>query len=1059
MKLRLLLTAGLAVSAAFSGNCQTISWSGAADGVSWNRAGNWTGGVLPGPANDVLITGGAGTGVLISGAVSIRSLQCLKPLTISRGTLLLNAGSSTVSGLFCLTNAATLTVVGAGTSFAANGPTADADGNFYVKNGGLLRLPGLGSLTNSAYTTYWQADGAGSVLDVSAVTNLAVGSGSRLFLQAYNGGTVDLHRLTTRTNALWVEAQDPGSIVDLSGLSGRCGSAGDFEFNLKAQSGASILIPNVTQLDGASLSIADPGSVSTAQLKVLTNVTLTIDAAEPNFGGVTNVDDTSIYALNGGVARLTNVTHCLMNGYTTSWQADGAGSRVDVSEITTLAVGKNSRLYLEVYNGGLLDLHRLTTKTNALWVDAQDGGSVVDLSGLSGCYSSSGDFEFALSAQNGATILIPNVTQLQRAALTIADPGSISTAQLNLLTDVVVKVDGGEPNFGRLTNLDDTSLYAVNGGTARLTNVAQCTMNAYTACWQADGQGSLVDLSRLTALSVGRTSRLYLEAYNGGVLDLHRLATRSNALWVDARDPGSAVDLSGMIGRYTASGSFDFELAAQTGASILIPNLTELANATLSVTDTGSVSTAQLTLLSNVNLTLDGAVPNFGRLTNIDDTSIYTLNGGVARLTNINQAVMNAYTTEWQADGQGSLVDLSRLTNLAVGEDSRLYLEAYHGGGLDLHRLTTRTNALWIEAQDPGSLVDLSGLAGRYSTYGNFDFKLVAQAGGAVLIPNVTELERATLTLLYQGIVPTAQLRLLTNVELTVMGGAAPDLRSVTNLDDCTVYARDGGVAQLTNVTRAVMTAYTTTWQADEAGSVLDLSGLSELVVGENSRLFVNALSGARVDLSRLGDLATGAVQVEANGGNSVVDLRSLTGFTTVGDFDSNLAALNSGTILLNQQCMLLANVGINIPPGNPVLPPTIIASPAVTLYGKQGHSYWVEKRDLTQVGSPWEFLARVPLSGSFQVVLPGPLPNTEFRTYEFLADPPQLDLYSAPGQQVQLVLYGLPTQAYQIFSSPSMGAGTVWQPGGTVTLNNACQILPPTSAPDPARFFRAKKL
>src|ERR1039458_1175520 len=45
---------------------QTISWTGGGDGVSWNSPLSWSGGAVPGPANDVVITGGAGTNVVIS---------------------------------------------------------------------------------------------------------------------------------------------------------------------------------------------------------------------------------------------------------------------------------------------------------------------------------------------------------------------------------------------------------------------------------------------------------------------------------------------------------------------------------------------------------------------------------------------------------------------------------------------------------------------------------------------------------------------------------------------------------------------------------------------------------------------------------------------------------------------------------------------------------------------------------------------------------------------------------------------------------------------------------
>src|ERR1035438_4792781 len=68
-----------------------------------------------------------------------------------------------------------------------------------------------------------------------------------------------------------------------------------------------------------------------------------------------------------------------------------------------------------------------------------------------------------LHAQTGAAILIPNVTQLEYASLRVDDTGTISTAQLNLLTNVALTVDGSVPNFGRVTNIDDCDIFAFNG--------------------------------------------------------------------------------------------------------------------------------------------------------------------------------------------------------------------------------------------------------------------------------------------------------------------------------------------------------------------------------------------------------------------------------------------------------------------------------------------------------------------------------------------------------------------------------------------------------------------
>jgi hypothetical protein len=124
--------------------------------------------------------------------------------------------------------------------------------------------------------------------------------------------------VTSAPGAVQVDARDAGTVVDLSGMAGRWTSPASSELVLHAQTGASILIPNVAQLEYASLRVDSPGTISTAQLTLLTNVTLTVGGSAPNFGGVTNIDDSAIIALNGGVARLTIVFRVSNGNQTTT---------------------------------------------------------------------------------------------------------------------------------------------------------------------------------------------------------------------------------------------------------------------------------------------------------------------------------------------------------------------------------------------------------------------------------------------------------------------------------------------------------------------------------------------------------------------------------------------------------------------------------------------------------------------------------------------------------------------------------------------------------------------
>jgi hypothetical protein len=319
-------------------------------------------------------------------------------------------------------------------------------------------------------------------------------------------------------------------------------------------------------------------------------------------------------------------------------------------------------------------------------------------------------------------------------------------------------------------------------------------------------------------------------------------------------------------------------------------------------------------------------------------------------------------------------------------------------------------------------------------------------------------MEYATLRVDDSGIIPTAQLNLLTNVTLTV-DGSAPSFAGLTNIDDTTVNALNGGIARLTNVVRATHGNQSPTWKADGAGSLIDLSRLMDLSVAYYEVLYVQAYSSGKVDLHGLDSLSTGSVQVLADGAGSVIDLTGLTGFISVGSGASSLKAQNSGVILLGTQAFLLANVSINIAAGNPVLPPTLVASHTLTLYGRPWHSYWIEKRDTLSDLNPWVFAARVPLTTAFKAFAPAPPLNTELRVWDFVADPPILDPFPAAGHQTLMILYDTPGKTNQLLTATSVNAGATWQPSTVTTMTNAFKIVGPSAAPDPVRFFRAKRL
>jgi hypothetical protein len=227
-------------------------------------------------------------------------------------------------------------------------------------------------------------------------------------------------------------------------------------------------------------------------------------------------------------------------------------------------------------------------------------------------------------------------------------------------------------------------------------------------------------------------------------------------------------------------------------------------------------------------------------------------------------------------------------------------------------------------------------------------------------------------------------------------------------------------------------------------------------VANLSGRVQATASSGGLLLLSNLESLTSGNLSFLSDGVGSVIDLSKMSGMVLVNG-QGQLTAQNSGTILLNTQAFLLANVAINIAAGNPVLPPTLIASPTLTLYGQAWHSYLVENRNPLIPNNPFTFVARVPLTNAFQAFASAPPPNTAFRITEFVADPPLLDQVLLPEQLDELILYGAPGKSYQIQSETSLQGS--WTLGSTVAMTNSFRIFAPAPATAPAGFFRAKQL
>ena len=79
---------------------------------------------------------------------------------------------------------------------------------------------------------------------------------------------------------------------------------------------------------------------------------------------------------------------------------------------------------------------------------------------------------------------------------------------------------------------------------------------------------------------------------------------------------------------------------------------------------------------------------------------------------------------------------------------------------------------------------------------------------------------------------------------------------------------------------------------------------------------------------------------------------------------------------------------------------------------------------------------------------------------WEFVADPPILDLWLQSGPQTQLVLYGATNKNYAVqFTNALPDTAGDWPVLATASMTNSCRLFPPAAATEAQRFFRAREL
>ncbi|MCX6922885.1 MAG: hypothetical protein NT154_06695 [Verrucomicrobia bacterium] len=793
---------------------QTVFWDDGGGNYSWHTAANWSNDQVPGPTNDVVIAVAADVTVTFSSGITyVRSVQCTKGFTLSGGLLILTEGSSQFDGPVTLgpntSSGGGLYARGTGTVVTVNGPATYNGGALVPEQGGTLRLPGLRTLDLRTRNASFSVQDAGSVLDLSAVTNVLLAGNYYLDLGSRTGGRINLSQAAIPNGRVTASANGPESLIDLSSVQGVwSNSLSSSKSSLVVVDGGEIRMPGLAGLSHVDVSVYDPASrFTTAGLRSFVDGQFTVHQRTNDLAVVTNLANCTLVAESSSVVRLTNFPTLRVTNGSLTITVRGAGSLVDLSSVTNIVQTASRWLYLNAETGGRIDLSQASNPTGGIDFKADGVGSLIDLSAVQGMWSNLLNSAF-LTVSGGGEILVPELTDLSRISLTVSGPASrFPTAQLRSIVGATLTVQQATNDFPSLTSILNSSLMVQNNGLLHLPNVTALWVTNANLTYTADGAQSRLDLSAVTNVTLAGNYSLGLSARNGGRIDLSRARLAEGAVSANANGTGSLIDLSSVQGVWgnrlsTSKPSF----IAEAGGEIRMPGLTGLFGVNLYVIGPDSrFPTMGLQSFVAGTLTVGQTTNDFSSLTNLGSGSgsssgLTVQNNSTLVVTNVSSLWLTNGPLYLSVTGPNSVLDLSGVTNVVIARTNSLSLQAQNGGSINLAQAQIPDGSVSATADGVGSLIDLSSVQGaRNNTTGNSLSALTVTSGGEIRLPGLTDLYRVNLTINGQNSrFPTAPLRSFVDGILTVQQ-TTNDFSNLTNILNSDLTAQSYSALLLTN--------------------------------------------------------------------------------------------------------------------------------------------------------------------------------------------------------------------------------------------------------------------
>jgi len=462
-------------------------------------------------------------------------------------------------------------------------------------------------------------------------------------------------------------------------------------------------------------------------------------------------DVVTVHALNGGSIDLSNLSSASSNdvlqfliesggdialpNLTTT---TGVEFDIHIPSYTLLSLNTANRTDFNIRSGNTISANAMTD---------QAGGSVnLETNVTFNANALQQMRNTTLTAQNGATFSAPVLTDVAGSTLNL-DPGfTFSTASLNNIDGAKISVAGGKvfnsvtatSMTGTYSNNSETVLRAENAGSVlNLASLTSMTLNESTSfvdtlTVHARDNGQ-INLSNLSSAASNDTLRFLVES--GGQIDLSKLTQTTNVQF-DVRtgqtlDVNALVDFNGRSIDLAANAALNATalqsmrnatLNAAGGATLNAPALSDVAGSTLNLDPGFTFTTAPLAQIDNSRIFVTGGL-NFA---NVSDSNF------VGSYANNSETIL-------QADGAGSVIDLSSVTQATLNETTSfvdtLSIVASAGGQVLMPNVDTLStnNRLVFHAQGQ-STIDLSSLQAVGA--GQYEFRVDAE--GTLLLGDFT---------------------------------------------------------------------------------------------------------------------------------------------------------------------------------------------------------------------------------------------------------------------------------------------------------------------------------